>query len=269
MRVVLAQVKIIWENREANLQKAEEILRRCDKSADLVLFPEMSFTGFSAKVMKHGEEHEETLCAMRKIIEKGHLTVGFGWAKQVDGRCRNHYTIMRQNGEILTDYAKIHPFSYAREERYVEGGDFFSFAEFEGFTLGNTICYDLRFPELYSALSKRADFIVVPANWPASRIDQWNCLLQARAIENQCYMAGINCVGDIGGIFYNGHSMLFNPKGEELKPEILWVNNADGEWERLLCYDIENESKNFRGFFSSKRDRREDLYKKFWDELNL
>lgn len=269
MKIVLAQTKTIWENREANLEKAEMLLECCKGKSDLLLFPEMSFTGFSTEVMKHGEEQEETLQAMKELVKKADTAVGFGWAKKVNGKCRNHYTILQPDGTELLDFAKIHPFTFSQEEQYVEGGDSLAYAPYKEFTVGTAICYDLRFPELFSALSKKADFIVVPANWPASRGDQWSCLLKARSVENQCYMAGINCVGSIGGLFYTGNSAIYDPKGELLKSQVLWEAEADGERECLLSYEIENEAEEFRREFPCKQDRREELYKRFWDEMNL
>lgn len=270
MRIVLAQTKTIWEDKEKNLKKAEHLMELAKaKQADLILFPEMSFTGFSMEVMKHGEEQEETLRAMQKLVMQTGIATGFGWAKKVNGKCRNHYTILQEDGSVLTDFAKIHPFSYSEEEQYVEGGEELAYAEYRGFTIGTAICYDLRFPELFSQLSKRADFIIVPANWPASRGDQWSCLLKARAVENQCYMAGVNCVGKIGGLFYTGNSALCNPKGEWILPQVLWEADADDEKEKLLFYEIENEAEEFRESFPCKQDRRETLYEKFKCEMNI
>ena len=82
-------------------------------------------------------------------------------------------------------------------------------------------------------------------------------------------MAGVNCVGSIGGLFYTGNSAIYNPKGELLKPQVLWEAEADGERECLLSYEIENEAEEFRREFPCKQDRREELYKRFWDEMNL
>jgi predicted amidohydrolase len=121
--------------------------------------------------------------------------------------------------------------------------------------IGLTICYDLRFPEIHSALGKQCDLIINIANWPAKRIDHWNTLLKARAIENQLFMIGVNRIGiDDKGIEYVKSSQVINPNGELLSPVLSEVE--------LDFFDINTEfTSKFRQTFSTTQDRKSDLYK--------
>jgi predicted amidohydrolase len=120
-------------------------------------------------------------------------------------------------GETVLEYAKLHPFSLGGEDRVFAAGDAVRVHPLEGFTLQATVCYDLRFPELYRAGMRRgADLIGVQANWPESRREHWEVLLRARAIENQSFVAGVNCAGTQRGTLYAGGSRLVSPKGEVL-----------------------------------------------------
>src|SRR5690606_11450688 len=115
-------------------------------------------------------------------------------------RLYNVGLLVDPSGTEQSAYRKIHPFSLGREDRIFEGGDAVETAAVEGFTLQTTVCYDLRFPELFRAGMRRgADLFAVPANWPRTRREHWDVLLRARAIENQAVVAGVNCTGEQWG----------------------------------------------------------------------
>lgn len=255
MRISLCQTNIIWEDKSKNYKKAASFMEQAEhENSDIILFPEMSFTGFSMNIQKTGEQNQETISVMRESAERYQIAVGFGWVKLAGSMAENHYTVIDSCGNLLGDYVKIHPFSYAGEDRYFKGGDRLAFAEFKDSTIGISICYDLRFPELYQGLSKAADIIIVPANWPAARSGHWEALLKARAIENQAYMIGINCVGEMNGILYSGDSCVFCPNGEKT-----------GEYaqnEKLVTVDIDQDVEACRRKFPVKQDRRTALYKR-------
>ena len=125
---------------------------------------------------------------------------------------------------------------------------------FRSITITPFICYDLRFPEIFQIASKKSDLICVAANWPKEREKHWITLLTARAIENQCYIAGINRIGSGDGIDYSGCSMIIDPEGNILNN----INNDEG----IIISDIyEDKVKDIRRKFTLKRDRRESLYK--------
>lgn len=254
MKVAICQLGIEYEQKERNLEKAEQFIKDAAKQrAKLVIFPEMSFTGFSMNIELTGEDNNYTINRITEMAKKYQVAVGFGWVKHKKD-AENHYTVIDKDGTILADYVKIHPFSYQDEDQYFVGGDHIVTFEFEGMTIGLTICYDLRFPEIYQALSETAQVILVPANWPNVRKSHWQTLLKARAIENQAYIVGVNCRGTQSGIYYSGESAVINPIGDVL----FEVSDV----ERMQVLHIKNDAEEYRKIFPVKRDRRHELYRK-------
>ena len=257
MKLAICQTHIIWENKQENYKKAKQFCRQAAAmGADLICFPEMSFTGFSMDTDKTSEEHGETIEQMQQYAKEHNLAVGFGWAGKTKRKAENHYTVV--NGEtVLGDYVKIHPFSYSGEDLYFQGGTKICILELQGIKIGLSICYDLRFPELYQRLSRDADLILVPANWPRSRSLHWKALLQARAIENQSYIAGINCAGDIGKLHYSGDSCVFHPDGQRI------CGFLEKE-EMQVCEIQKSEVMEYRKGFPVKKDRKPRLYETYY-----
>ncbi len=255
MKVVLYQTNIVWEDKERNYIHLEKKLREINnRKIALFLLPEMSFTGFSMNTEITKESNLETVNKMTDYAKKYHIAIGFGWVKDCGEKSENHYTIVDKEGAIVSDYVKIHPFSFSGEDRKFKGGEKINVFELNGVKFSTFICYDLRFPEIFQITSKEAHVILVPANWPQKRREHWKCLLQARAIENQVYIIAVNCVGEIGGIIYSGDSCVINPNGEILIESF-------GQ-EHILEYDLVDDVLDFRNTFSVKNDRREDLYYK-------
>ena len=241
MRIGMAQMDISWENIEDNKKKVEQFFKKAEENqVDCLVFPEMTLTGFSMNVEDTEPVPEERL--------KEHPN----W---------NHYYNrlgIAENGELKLNYAKIHPFSYGFEGEYYQGGRKLKSVEWKGTTLGAFVCYDLRFPEIFQISSEKSEIIFVIANWPKSRIDQWDTLLKARAIENQVFMVGVNRTGEGDGLHYNGHSAIYSPNGEAV--------TTIREEECLLIGDINPEEiKEMRKTFPMKNDRREELYIKMWE----
>lgn len=275
-RIGLAQTDILWENVEENKKRAEEFFQKAKENhVELLLFPEMSLTGFSMNVEKTTKDWEEQVEFFRERSRYYEMTVVFGCAVPVNDRqelfsvhgtgkereeetekknYENHLFVI-ENGRIRMDYRKIHPFTYGQEGEYFQGGKQIITMEWETTTLGAFICYDLRFPEIFQISSEDSAIIVVIANWPETRIRQWDCLLQARAIENQCFIAGVNRTGKGGGLSYNGHSALYGPTGERM--------TVLCEEESLLIGDVDvEEVRKLREAFPVKKDRKEALYSK-------
>lgn len=253
MRLALCQLNIVWEDKKSNIEKVKYFTDYAVKNnADIILFPEMSLTGFSLDIAKT-KENGESLDIIGSVASKRNIAIGIGWVKDCGDKGENRYTIVDNKGEVVLEYTKLHPFSYSGEDKNFNCGDSIYTFDYNGFNIGCLICYDLRFPEIFQALSKTADLIVVPACWPSKRSEHWNILLKARAIENQCYIAGINCVGDIGGFHYLGDSAVINPLGEV----ICSVRNEEG----VIFADIDNDVDVFRADFPTKKDRRADLYR--------
>ena len=270
MRLGLAETHIVWENKELNkinLEKCVEEFSRAVspyKETALLLFPEMSMTGFSMNTDITAEDNDESLVFAEYLSNKYKIALGIGWVKKQKMLCENHYSILAPCQGLISDYVKIHPFSYSGEDKLFKGGEKISVCKLDAFNIGTAICYDLRFPEIFQIMSKKAELIVVPANWPKKRSTHWNTLLCARAIENQCYVAGINCFGEIGGVNYSGDSGLYSPSGEKIIPdEVLSLKACEkGNMQhKLLIYKIENNVAKERAAFPMKKDRREALYK--------
>lgn len=254
--IALYQMHIIWEDKEANYLQLESKLKELkDKKTELLLLPEMSFTGFSMNTDVTKESHMETVSKMAEYAKQYHIAIGFGWVKNCGEKSENHYSIISENGEVLSDYAKIHPFSYSGEDKKFQGGGRIEHFKLKGIPFSSFICYDLRFPEIFQIASKKAHVILVPANWPEKRREHWRCLLQARAIENQVYIIAVNCVGEIGGVDYSGDSCVIDPNGKIL----LKLSGKDGISEYELMDDVET----FRQNFPVKNDRNEHLYYEF------
>ncbi|MBI5563112.1 MAG: carbon-nitrogen family hydrolase [Deltaproteobacteria bacterium] len=255
MKVALVQLDIAWEDKEANLARAEGFAREAaGAGAGLVCFPEMTLTGFSMNIGKTAEPDRGSAGRMAEIAKGCKTAIGFGWVEAFEGRAKNHYTVVSRTGDVLSDYVKLHPFSFANEERFFAPGDALCRFSLGGFNVSTFICYDLRFPEVFQAASREAHLIVVAANWPGARAAHWRTLLAARAIENQCYVAGVNCAGDIGAEHYSGDSMLVDPEGNIIQE----LSGKEG----IVSAAIEVDAvKKYRASFPLKTDRRNALYK--------
>lgn len=258
MRITIVQSSILYENKQQNIEDAESVIKH-NYNSELVLFPEMSFTGFSMKTQVTSEDSSDansTVNRMIKISKENRTAIGFGWVKDCGERCENHYTITNMDGTILSDYAKIHPFSYSDEDKYFCGGDEIVTFNINDIPFSTFICYDLRFSELFRAVCDKVHAIIIPANWPEKRSGHWKALLRARAIENQVYIFAINCVGNIAGQYYSGDSCVINPNGDVVE----MLSDRDG----VITYEFVDDVVEFRDSFPVLRDRRPKVYKKYF-----
>lgn len=262
LRVALAQTDIVWEDIEANKIKAEQLCEKAaEEGAELIVFPEMSLTGFSMDVIKFEHEADNQIDFFKEMSKKYHLPVIFGYLTPVSADeyiegGKNYFNKLAfvKDGEIIMDYAKIHPFTFGLEGKDFRGGDAIRCMSYKDITMGAFICYDLRFPEIFEISSEKSQIIFVIAEWPASRIDQWDKLLMARAIENQSFIVAVNRTGNGGGLKYNGHSAVYSPLGERIT-EI-------SEEEGIILCDLDPEEVSYiRNRMNLKADRRPDLYR--------
>ena len=254
VKVALCQTEIIWEDKQKNILNAEEmIVEAARNGAEIIFFPEMSFTGFSMDIVKTREFDMETVKRIAELALKYDVYIGFGWVKASDNKAENHYTVVDRSGNVALDYIKIHSFQYGGEgEQFIPGNQIYNLM-INGFRFTPLICYDLRFPEVFRMKMEETDVYIVPANWPASRSEHWNTLLKARAIENQSYVLGINCVGEIGGLSYQGDTCAIDPNGNVL--------GHISEKEEILYVEIEKENLGIRETFPVRRDRRTEIYR--------
>ena len=253
MKVCLAQTEIRFEEKEENRRVAEKLIRNASaRGMDMILFPEMSFTGFSMNTELIGEEYRETPEFISGLARERSINIGFGWVKKDDKGYQNCYSIVGRNGKEAADYVKIHPFSYSGEDIYYKAGDHLCIFEVEKHQIAVFICYDLRFPELFRAVSDKVSAVIIPANWPAKRSEHWKTLLRARAIENQLYILAINCCGDMNGQYYSGDSCVINPNGDVLK----MLSDSAG----VIDFDLSDDTVQYREAFPVLKDRRPKLY---------
>jgi len=253
LKLALAQLDIAWEDKIVNKETAQQFIKQAaTENADMILFPEMTLTGFSMNTPLIGETNNETTEFFNEMSSKFNISIGFGY---VDGtsNSKNIYSVVAPSGAELVNYTKIHPFSFGEEtEFYQSGNGVCTFDAFD-FTISPFICYDLRFPEIFQIASKTATLITVAANWPIERREHWIILLKARAIENQCYIAGINRVGQGNGLSYSGDSMIIDPLGNIISS--LYMEDgliiAD-----IFPYIVTQTRENFK----LKEDRKEALY---------
>jgi predicted amidohydrolase len=154
-----------------------------------------------------------------------------------------------------TRYAKIHPFTFGGEHRVYAGGDRIVTVDVEGLRVTPFVCYDLRFPEPFRLAAADTDLFAVVANWPEPRREAWRTLLRARAIENLCYVAGVNRAGEGGGLRYAGDSAVISPWGEVLA--------EGGVEEAVLIADVDaSVVRSTRAKFPALEDRRPEAYRR-------
>ena len=223
MKVAAVQHDIVWEDRDATLARLTPTVRRAAATgADLVVLTEMFATGFSMATHLTAEAADGPTVAW--MVEQARLH-GVVLAGSVPLRSANPEAVgpaaLPTNSLLVVGadgiqarYDKVHPFSYAGEhERFRAGLERVS-TEVAGMSVGLSVCYDLRFANLYWDREPPVDVEVVVANWPAARRRHWRRLVDARAIENQAYVVAVNRVGSGGGLAYVGDSRIVDPQGE-------------------------------------------------------
>jgi omega-amidase len=225
LTISLIQTNLLWENKRANLDMLSKKIEGIIEKTEVIILPEMFSTGFSMKPELLAENMEgETLQWMKKIsAEKKVILTGSIIIKE-NNEFFNRMVWMMPNGKYGI-YDKRHLFAYGNEQLHYNAGSKRVIASVKGWKINLQICYDLRFPvwarqspilhKKESIIDLEYDLLIYVANWPERRIRTWKTLLQARAIENQCYVIGVNRVGHDGnGIYHNGDSMIIDALGE-------------------------------------------------------
>ncbi|MGB5849898.1 MAG: carbon-nitrogen family hydrolase [Ignavibacteriaceae bacterium] len=218
MKIGLIQYNPVWEDKDANKEKITLLFKEENSDVDLLIFPEMTLTGFTMRSETYAEEIEgESFAYFASLAEKFKCDIIAGIIEKKSGKYFNTLMHIEKSGKLKNHYHKIHPFSFSDEDKHFSGGDKPVIAAIDEWKIGLSICYDLRFPELYRFYAKEnVRLIIVIANWPDTRIEHWRTLLKARAIENQCYVIGVNRVGKDPKLNYVGYSSVFDPMGKEL-----------------------------------------------------
>jgi len=217
MKIALVQYNPVWENKEANKEKLR-VLTSGVKDGELFLFPEMTLTGFTMKSELVAEGIQgNSFRFFSELAQSKNSHVFAGIVEKRNNRFYNTLIHIKPDGKLVKLYRKNYPFSYSGENEHYNAGAKPALSKINKWKIGLSICYDLRFPELYRKYGKRrAHLLINIANWPDTRIDHWRTLLKARAIENQCYVAGVNRVGNDSKLHYPGFSSVFDPMGKEI-----------------------------------------------------
>jgi omega-amidase len=221
LRITFVQANQIWEDKTANLKHYDELLESLSET-DLILLPEMFQTGFSMNttILVEKMENSFSISWLRHKAKEKNAAFYTSLIIEENGNYYNRGVFIEPSGKT-TSYDKRKLFGMADESNHFTAGTKEVIVDYLGWKINLQICYDLRFPEncrngeingepLY-------DLLLYVANWPEKRIHHWSALLPARAIENQCYVAGLNRVGsDNQGLAYTGQSKLMNLLGEDL-----------------------------------------------------
>jgi len=213
--VSIIQSDIIWEDRLSNLENYQNKINQIE-STDLIVLPEMFTTGFSMNPKDISETmNGETVQWMKDNASKINSAVCGSIIIEEDDKYFNRFIWVNPDGSIH-HYDKKHLFSFAGEDKNYTAGSEKIIIEYKGWKICPLVCYDLRFP-VWSRNSEDYDLLIYVANWPTKRKLAWKSLLVARAIENQCYVIGVNRVGrDENNHYYSGESSLINALGETL-----------------------------------------------------
>ncbi len=220
MKVTVLQRDICWGNPTENLRRTDEVINSLP-DADLYVLPEMFDTGFMAVDNElHNGSAERQLSIvnyqlsidwMRKVAVERNCAIAGSMAVEANGKFYNRLYFVHPDGRT-EHYDKRHLFTYGGEDKHYTAGEERVIVEFRGVRILLQVCYDLRFP-VWSRNRKDYDMIMYVASWPTSRMTVWNTLLAARAIENQCYVVGVNRVGSDPQCEYCGGSQIVDAYG--------------------------------------------------------
>ena len=228
LNISLIQSNLFWEDVGANLLHFEELISKISET-DIIFLPEMFNTAFSPQSHHLAESMDgKTISWMRDISKTKNCAIAGTLMVEENGKVYNRLLWISKEGHIST-YDKSHLFSLIKEDKSITKGEGRLIVKVDGWKICPLICYDLRFP-VFSRNNVDYDILIYLANWPIKRIDAWDTLLKARAIENQAYTIGVNRVGEDGNkVPFNGHSKVFDAFGKELlsaaenKEEVLQI----------------------------------------------
>ena len=212
MKVTILQRNIEWANPALNVERANEAIDR-NAGADLYVLPEMFSTGFCTQPEGIAEpSNSDTLRWMQRKAAETNAAIAGSVAIEEQGKYYNRFYFVKPDGNV-THYDKKHLFTYGGEHLRFTAGEERVIVEWRGVRILLEVCYDLRFP-IWARNRGDYDMILYVASWPTPRVAAWSALLVARAIENQCYVAGVNRVGTDPACEYCGGSVIIDPYGK-------------------------------------------------------
>ncbi len=256
VRICSGQIASTWDNPIATLEKVRPLVRHAAASgAHLICFPEQFATGWDPRSTDHAEERNGTIVsALREMAQENRIAILGSIREKGAGHPKNTALVIGDSGEILATYAKIHLFSPGGEDQQFSPGSELGIFHLGRLACGLAICYDLRFPELFRAYSRKGvQAMFVPSAWPAIRRKHWELFITARACENQMYVTGINTTGTTAVDSYTGDSMTADPNGT--------IVARAREAEELLFCDLDPALvESARTTFPVTKDCKNDLY---------
>lgn len=225
LKIALIQAPLIWESPAENREMFAEKIKSLSKDVDVVVLPEMFTTGFTM-FPDHipSSEVQMTVTWMKNISQMAKAAIVGSIVYQDGTKNYNRLLFVKPDGSI-SSYDKRHTFTLAGEHGKYTAGNEHLLENYKGFVFCPMICYDLRFP-VWSRNTMDYDVLLYVANWPQPRIEAWDTLLKARAIENMAYCVGVNRIGtDANGHNYSGHSAVYDALGKQMvfseKEEVL------------------------------------------------
>lgn len=233
MNVLLVQAQLRWKDPARNREHLESLLSPAAGDCDLAVLPETFTTGFLGDTDLPEEGMDGSTVAWMRELSARHGCALAGSAVIVEGARRyNRLLFVTPDGSV-SHYDKRHLFSYAGENRRYTAGVQRVNVDYRGWRINLQVCYDLRFP-VWCRHRGDYDLLLLVANWPAKRVGHWSTLLEARAIENQCWVVGVNRVGaDGNGLQYPGRSVVHDPMGLRV------ADLGDAEGCRLAELDLD------------------------------
>jgi omega-amidase len=262
MKVAVAQISCSLGDPDANLLKVRDFCARArETDADLIVFPEMIDTGYSMPAIQaHAASWSGGFVpGLQEIAKQLSIAIVSGVSERDGASIYNSQVLVDQEGKIIAKYRKTHLFVVApiEEHKCFSPGDTFTSFAFAGLRFGFSICYDLRFPEMYRqlVLEQNANALIVSSAWPFPRVEHFRTLALARAIENQSYVIASNRVGKDDDLWFCGSSAIIDPRG-------VAVAAASADREELIQADLsEDLVLSVRSRVESFAHRRQDLYK--------
>ena len=245
MKIALLQYPIAWADKETNLHLAEQHIAALAGKADVAVLPEMFATGFCTDHPELAETMDGNIIRRLQAVadQSGVAVVGsfICWSQEPGTRSQDNVRLVNR-GFMIKPNAPIeiqdkrHLYAHGGEDLFFQPAEKRHIFEYKGVKILLLVCYDLRFPVWARNQSGNDyDIILVIANWPDIRIQYWDALIAARATENQCYIAAVNCVGDDGmGLHYNGHSVAYDTR---LQPIVSFADDEEGT--KIAEFDID------------------------------
>jgi omega-amidase len=239
LKITLVQTELVWENIPANLSEFDKRLDTIDGETHLIILPEMFSTGFSMHAPALAETMEESgVSWLLRQSQKRHIDITGSLIIKERGHYFNRLIWAKPDGTLLT-YDKKHLFRMSGEDKIYHEGSRLLTVTLNGWRIRPFVCYDLRFPVWTRNSGDPYDAALYVANWPTARVNQWQTLLQARAIENQSYVIGVNRIGKDGNaVIYNGNSAVINPLGDVLcrEQDRQWIHTQSLSYSFLEKY---------------------------------